>query len=121
MTPAQLNRLTTLMIEIQDLHKELSEAYESRSIMRLSSDLCLCAGVTLDAVRANDRKPHISDIRKILICKLREEGYTLTAIGDFLKRDHSTIIQALKIHANYYSNDEKFRNLSNKLRNGSTK
>jgi len=116
MNPEKLHRLISLHVEMGQLIKEISDQHESKSMQMIANNLCLMAGVTLDAVRAKNRRPWISDIRKILICKLREEGYTLTAIGEFLNRDHSSIMTALKNHANYYSTDKNFRSFSNKLR-----
>lgn len=53
-------------------------------------------GVTLDQLRARDRDPDLSHTRQDLALLLRSNGWTLTAIGQLLHRDHNTVLHAIR-------------------------
>lgn len=59
-------------------------------------DLLRRRGVTLDQLRARDRDPDLSRTRQDLALLLRRNGWTLTAIGKLLHRDHTTVLHAIR-------------------------
>jgi hypothetical protein len=46
--------------------------------------------------------------RAYLYSILREEGWHLAKIGRLFKRNHATIINALKVHDSFYGNDKVY-------------
>jgi hypothetical protein len=55
------------------------------------------------------RNRHIVELRFMFCYIARSMRFTLTDIGKFLKRDHTTIIHALTTFHNLYQTDEAFR------------
>lgn len=60
------------------------------------ADLLRRRGVTLDQLRARDRDLDLSHTRQDLALLLRSNGWTLTAIGQLLHRDHTTVLRAIR-------------------------
>lgn len=55
------------------------------------------AGLTADDIRGPSRKRHILKARDQVVRRLRDElGLTLTAIGNVVKRDHTTVLASLR-------------------------
>ena len=46
--------------------------------------------------------------RSYLYSILREEGYSLTGTGQLFNRDHATVINALKVHDEFYDKDKVY-------------
>lgn len=53
-------------------------------------------GLTLDELRSRDRHRELVEARQDVALALRRDGWTLTAIGKLLHRDHTTVLHSLR-------------------------
>ena len=59
-----------------------------------------------DELHLSDRYRDKVYKRAYLYSILRDEGWHLAKIGRMFNRNHATVINALKVHDNYYKNDK---------------
>lgn len=71
----------------------------------------------VEDLRGNCRLRTITAKKALVSCYLRhEKGYSLTEIGDYCHKDHSTILYHTKAHANNYAlHREKLIQLTQEL------
>ncbi len=53
--------------------------------------------------------------RSYIYWLLREDGWTMSDIGDLFNRDHATVINGLKVHEAYYKKDKVYMRFVRKL------
>jgi len=70
-------------------------------------------------VRLTDkcRRRELVELRTIFFFLARRMGYSLTNIGKYMKKDHTTVVYGLKQFRNLYETDEMFRILYYKIVN----
>lgn len=62
--------------------------------------------IILDELNSKSRERDKIYKRSYLYAILREEGWHLAKIGKLFKRNHATVINALKVHDAFYDNDK---------------
>ena len=91
---------------------------EKESIYSLTCIVCHILDVDLESVMGDSRKAIFSDARKIIShyayhnLAIRRKGkttYTLALASWFFKRDHGSINNLVRMGANLYDTDSKFR------------
>ena len=55
--------------------------------------LCEDSGVCYRDVMGRSRFKRISNVRSVAYLKFRQDGLTLSQIGDFFGRDHTTVVK----------------------------
>lgn len=58
--------------------------------------MCHEFGVCADELKSSTRKANVSTPRKVLMYLLRQQGWTLEAIGALLGRHHSTVLYGVR-------------------------
>lgn len=53
-------------------------------------------GLSLDDLRRHDRRGRVVHARKIAMAEARVAGFTYAAIGDALRRDHTTVLAGVR-------------------------
>ena len=82
---------------VLDRVRELIEPVLARRRAAVSCDQLLAdRGLTLDELRSRDRSRELVEARQDVALALRRAGWTLTAIGKLLHRDHTTVIHGLR-------------------------
>lgn len=76
---------------------------------RLLECLANLYDITSADILGKSRKAHISEARMIFIYLMRHLGYSTTYLGEFLNRDHTTMIYNTKTFDNRYKYDVMFR------------
>jgi len=61
-----------------------------------------------DSLDSKDRYRDLIYKRSYLYAILRDEGWHLARIGRLFKRNHATVINALKIHDQFFGNDKLY-------------
>ena len=61
-----------------------------------------------DSLDSKDRYRDLIYKRSYLYAILRDEGWHLAKIGRLFKRNHATVINALKIHDQFFGNDKLY-------------
>jgi hypothetical protein len=61
-----------------------------------------------DSLDSKDRYRDLIYKRSYLYAILRDEGWHLARIGRLFKRNHATVINALKIHDQFWGNDKLY-------------
>lgn len=72
-----------------------AEAY----VRQIAGEACSIAGITMARLISTDRSSSISKIRDAVAFKAHAQGIASTQIGRALKRDHSTILTAIRREA----------------------
>lgn len=65
----------------------------------LLKDVCAKVGATLEQLQSRDAHRDISRKRYEAMTLLTEAGWSYSRTGRALKRDHTTVIYGLKVHA----------------------
>mgnify|MGYP000933061048 CR=1 FL=1 len=63
-------------------------------------------GFTLDQLKQRDRRPRTCEARNACYAYLRSQGWSLNKIGNYFRRDHTTVLWGLRPH------DEKSKIIS---------
>jgi chromosomal replication initiator protein len=71
--------------------------------------------ITSADILGKSRKAHISEARMIFIYLMRHLGYSTTYLGEFLNRDHTTMIYNTRTFDNRYKYDVMFRKKVDKM------
>lgn len=74
------------------------------------------ARITMDAVKGTSRVGELTLIRHLLMFLLIKQGYSLSNIGVYLKRDHSSVINARQRIQDRLDVDKKFQDKFKDLR-----
>lgn len=64
-----------------------------RDVLR---EAAAAAGLTVDDILAKTRDPYVCRIRKLAMCEARSTGASYPAIGRAFRRNHSTVMHAVK-------------------------
>lgn len=79
------------------------------SIRLLADRAAWLFGMTPDAMLAQSRRPRYARARDALALAARVSGRSYSQIGDFMRRDRTTIMAACANAEYYYSRDAVFR------------
>lgn len=71
--------------------------------------------ITSADILGKSRKAHISEARMVFIYLMRHLGYSTTYLGEFLNRNHATMIYNTKAFDNRYKYDVMFRKKVDKM------
>ena len=89
---AEIIKLRGMLETIKDIH-DLTDENLSTVIRRVEAE----SKISLEEMKGKSRKAEIVKARTALISGLFNEcGFTKSAIGRMLNRDHSTVIHALR-------------------------
>lgn len=76
--------------------------------------VCQVHGVTEEELKKRFRgKQYVSDARQQCMYILWHQGLTMTTIGKIFKRDHSTVVYAVKVVPDRLKNEERYQELYN--------
>lgn len=57
---------------------------------------CMMTGINKEEIHSRNRSGKVAFLRQMLMAEARHQGWTLQAVASFFKRDHSTVIHAIK-------------------------
>jgi hypothetical protein len=60
---------------------------------------CVRRGVSVDQIRGAGRAPSVVRLRQEAFAHLRDLGFSLPEIGRATRRDHTTVLYGLRVHA----------------------
>lgn len=116
--------MTVTIQTIKKLEAELRRAkkvfQEQNKISIIASGVCDKMGIHLDELTSNNRYRPLPDARKIVAHQARSAGHKLTAIGNYLNRDHSSICMMIKEYKSRNKFDPRFRELAKDCDPGDT-
>lgn len=75
--------------------KQITPAPNTRNARHLIQPILLKYGMSWEEISGTSRKACYRDPRREIYHVLREAGWSLGAIGSFMKRDHTTVIYGL--------------------------
>lgn len=87
---------TTFTNEERRLLQRAGDAGAEARVRQIAGEACSIAGITMSRLISTDRSSSISKIRDTIAFKAHAEGIASTQIGRALKRDHSSILSALR-------------------------
>lgn len=90
-----MNAITFTAEERRRLQLAGDTGAEAR-VRQIAGEACSIAGITLARLISTDRTPSVSKIRDAVAFKAHAEGIASTQIGRALKRDHSSILSAIR-------------------------
>lgn len=70
--------------------------YHSSLLDELAAEITQETGLTLADIRGRDRRRHFARARQLLMFKARQAGLSLTEIGRFVNRDHTTVMNGVE-------------------------
>jgi chromosomal replication initiation ATPase DnaA len=77
--------------------QQTTKRYMNNQFDHLAESICEDFGVSLDDVKSNKKPQHIVDVRHIVAyCLFKNFSTSLKQVGDYLNRDHSTIIHSIR-------------------------
>ena len=68
-------------------------------------------GTSLEVLKMSNGDRRVNEARQLVATALRDNGFTLTSIGDLLDRHHTTILYALRQASERSARDEEFSNM----------
>lgn len=97
--------------------KESKVNKEFDRILRIAAK---CTGIPCEIILSKTRKREIAEARQIVMfcIKLRypeKSGVSLKFIGDYMGRDHATVIHACRVVNDLYETDQSKRKLVNRI------
>ncbi len=119
-TPAELRLWTAALAPLGDQTADILAAWARQSerrphprellVMRvdasaisqmnqIATEVAGSYGMSLEEIRSPDKHADITRPRQHVMFALREAGYSMTRIGKFLQRDHTTVMFGAKAHA----------------------
>jgi hypothetical protein len=66
---------------------------------KIAAEIAASYGVTVSELREPDKHGDMVRPRQHVMFALRQAGYSMTRIGKFLNRDHTTVMYGAKAHA----------------------
>lgn len=78
------------------------------------SRVTAATGVTIEEIRAKNRRMAIVYARNILCHELAEQRFRNGKIGEVIHRDRSTIYNCIQMYRNDYATNQTFRMLAEK-------
>jgi chromosomal replication initiation ATPase DnaA len=69
---------------------------------------CNAWGITFDSIMSKVRTARVSEARMVVMTKLRGLGYSLQSVADVFKKDHGTVMHAIKTVAERANADAEF-------------
>ena len=85
-----------------DADADLAAAVAAAGRLRFMADIeqiASAAGVTVDQVRGSSRTHELVEVRRIIAAYLRRRGCSLPEIGRLLDRDHTSVMNLLRVPA----------------------
>lgn len=89
-----------LVSETKEIDEQISAAYgvlrdpDQPSIAEIARITATNTGVSVSDMRGPSRLSQIADARHIAIYVARENGHTLSHIGNYFNRDHTSVVHA---------------------------
>ena len=78
----------------------------------IATSVCDEVGISLDQLKSKDRHARITEARKIFAhLGRRLYMYTLRRLGEYMNRDHSTMVVAINRCEDFIETDQQFRDL----------
>lgn len=69
--------------------------YHSSLLDELAAEICTETGLTLADIRGHDRRRYFVRARQLLMFKARQAGISISEIGRFVNRDHTTVLHGV--------------------------
>lgn len=88
------------MLGVEDIRRlrEISGGFEP-IVQRVCREVCDETGVSLNALRGRSREQAIVQIRHLAMYAAHERGASLSQIGRYLGRDHTTVLHGVRAEA----------------------
>lgn len=75
-----------------------AESAATGDMRKIAAGIAGGYGLTVSDLRSNDRHIDIVHPRQHVMFALREAGFSMTRIGQFLRRDHTTVMYGARAH-----------------------
>ena len=75
----------------------LREERKNHTLKRIADDVCKESGFNMDQLRGQCRQKPLVAARALISKRAYEAGFTMPRIGQFMHRDHTTILHHLKM------------------------
>ena len=76
------------------------EDYRKSVMAEIVDEVSGTTGISIIDIIGNSRERHIVRARQLVMFIARREGMTLTSIGSYLRRDHTTVIHGIRTEEN---------------------
>ena len=84
---------------------------------RLAKTVCPLTGVTVKQIFSRSRHDEVALTRQILMMRMTNRGWSLSAVGRSFERDHGTVIHARKAVMDRYKRATRATKVINMLAN----
>lgn len=101
------------------LTQQLQQLEAKHIVMnQVLSAVCEATGISEYKIKSNDRTRPVSDARHAffyLVTLSRDHSFTLSELGNFLNRDHATVLHSKRVTKDYMLTDKMFRRMVLKI------
>ena len=103
----RLRRATGYMCKVTVI-EEMKQFIKEVTYQEIAEDVANDRQIHIDLLQKKSRRAEVVNARRMFVALCLQRNDKLVSIGNFLKRDHSTIINLRNTHKNIYETDPEY-------------